>query len=164
MSCSPDKSFDFRDISVVEHLDYAREVDGGIYAATSTDLEPFISGGGRLLIYHGWADQNIPPAGSIDYYEQVVDTLGKERTEEGVALYMVPGMGHCGGGHGPNEFDMLRVLEQWREDGRTPAAVLATQRENGEVLRTRPLCPYPQVARYDGTGSVDEAGNFACFE
>ena len=158
----PDERFDFRDISVVEHLDYAREVDGGIYAATSADLEPFISGGGRLLIYHGWADQNIPPGGSIDYYEQVVETLGKERTEEGVALYMVPGMGHCGGGHGPNEFDMLSVLEQWREEGRTPAAVLATQRENGEVLRTRPLCPYPQVARYNGTGSVDEAGNFAC--
>ena len=158
----PDERFDFRDISVIEHLDYAREVDGGIYAATSADLEPFISGGGRLLIYHGWADQNIPPAGSIDYYEQVVETLGKERTEEGVALYMVPGMGHCGGGHGPNEFDMLGVLEQWREEGRTPAAVVATQRENGKVLRTRPLCPYPQVARYDGTGSVDEAGNFAC--
>ena len=90
----PDERFNFLDISVVEHLDYAREVDGGIYAATSADLEPFINGGGRLLIYHGWADQNIPPAGSIDYYEQVVDTLGKERTEEGVALYMVPGMGH----------------------------------------------------------------------
>jgi len=158
----PDEDFDFREINVVEHLDLAREIDGGVFAATSGDLEPFIGGGGRLLIYHGWADQNIPPVGSIDYYEQVVDTLGKERTEEGVALYMVPGMGHCGGGHGPNEFDMLQVLEQWREEGQAPAAVLATQRENGAVLRTRPLCPYPQVARYDGTGSVDEADNFTC--
>lgn len=158
----PDEHFDYRDLSVVEHLDYAREVDGGKFAATSPDLEPFISRGGRLLIYHGWADQNIPPLGSVDYYNEVVDTLGKSRTEEGVALYMVPGMGHCGGGHGPNEFDMLEVLEQWREDGKAPAAVLATQRENGQVVRTRPLCPYPQVAKYDGTGSIDEAGNFTC--
>ncbi len=158
----PDEDFDYRDLSVVDHLDYAREVDGGVFAATSADLEPFISRGGRLLIYHGWADQNIPPVGSVDYYEQVVDTLGKERTQEGVALYMVPGMGHCGGGHGPNEFDMLEVLEQWREDGHSPAAVLATQRENGQVVRTRPLCPYPQVAKYDGTGSIDAAENFTC--
>ncbi len=158
----PDEDFDYRDLSVVEHLDFAREVDGGVFAATSPDLEPFISRGGRLLIYHGWADQNIPPMGSIDYYNQVVDTLGKARAEEGVRLYMVPGMGHCSGGHGPNEFDMLSVLEQWRETGKAPAAVLATQRENGRVVRTRPLCPYPQVARYDGTGSIDEAENFTC--
>lgn len=158
----PNEEFDFRDINVVEHLDLAREVDGGMFAATSTDLEPFIGRGGRLLMYHGWADQNIPPVGSIDYYDQVVDTLGKRRTEEGVRLYMVPGMGHCAGGHGPNEFDMLSVLEQWREDGKAPGAVLATQRENGRVVRTRPLCPHPQVARYDGPGSIDEAENFTC--
>jgi len=158
----PNEDFDFRDLSIVEHLDVAREVDGGTYAATSADLEPFISRGGRLLIYHGWADQNIPPVGSIDYYNQVVDTLGKTRTEEGLRVYMVPGMGHCAGGHGPNEFDMLSVLEQWREDGKPPGAVLATQRENGQVVRTRPLCPYPQVAQYDGTGSIDAAENFTC--
>ncbi|HSG66948.1 MAG TPA: DUF6351 family protein [Gammaproteobacteria bacterium] len=158
----PDRDFDYRDIDVAEHLDLARAADGGILAATSADLEPFIGRGGRLLIYHGWADQNIPPLGSVDYYEQVVDTLGKARTEEGVRLYMIPGMGHCGGGHGPNEFDMLSVLEQWRERGEAPAAVVATQHEGGRVTRTRPLCPYPQVAKYDGSGSLDEADNFGC--
>lgn len=158
----PNRDFDYRDIDVASDLDRARAADGGILAATSADIEPFISRGGRLLIYHGWADQNIPPLGSVDYYEQVVATLGKARAEEGVRLYMVPGMGHCGGGQAPNEFDMIEVLEQWREQGKAPAAIVATQRENGRVVRTRPLCPYPQVAKYDGSGSVDEAENFSC--
>jgi len=158
----PHENFDYRDISVVEHLDKARDVDGGLFAATSADIEPFIGRGGRLLIYHGWADQNIPPRGSIDYYEDVVATLGNARTEEGVRLYMVPGMGHCSGGHGPNEFDVLGALDRWRADGEAPAALLATQREDGRVVRTRPLCPYPQVAKYIGSGSIDAAENFRC--
>jgi feruloyl esterase len=158
----PDEDWDFRSINVAEHLDAARAADGGILAAISPNLEPFISRGGRLLMYHGWADQNIPPLGSVDYYEQVIDTLGKSRTEEGVRLYMVPGMGHCGGGHGPNQFDMLEALDQWRAQGQAPAAIVAAQRENGRSVRTRPLCPWPQVARYAGTGSIDAAENFSC--
>ncbi len=158
----PDEDWDYRSIDVASNLDAARAADGGILAAISPNLEPFISRGGRLLIYHGWADQNIPPLGSIDYYEQVVDTLGTHRTEEGVRLYMIPGMGHCGGGHGPNEFDMLGALETWREQGSAPRAIVAVQREGRDIVRSRPLCPYPQVARYDGTGSIDEAGNFTC--
>jgi feruloyl esterase len=71
-------------------------------------------------------------------------------------------MGHCGGGHGPNEFDMLGALETWREQGSAPRAIVAVQREGRDIVRSRPLCPYPQVARYDGTGSIDEAGNFTC--
>ncbi len=158
----PNEDWDFRSIDVASHLDAARAADGGILAAISPNLEPFISRGGRLLIYHGWADQNIPPLGSVDYYEQVVDTLGKQRAEEGVRLYMIPGMGHCGGGHGPNEFDMLGVIEQWREQGQAPHEVVATLREDRAVVRSRPLCPYPQVARYEGAGSIDEADNFTC--
>jgi len=158
----PDQDWDFRSINVVSHLDAARAADGGILAATSPNLEPFIGRGGRLLIYHGWADQNIPPLGSIDYYEQVIDTLGRSRTEEGVRLYMVPGMGHCGGGHGPNEFDMLEVLDRWRAQGEAPAAIVAAKREGGRIVRTRPLCPWPQTARYDGSGSIDAAENFSC--
>ena len=158
----PNQDWDFRSIDVASHLDAAREADGGVLAAISPNLEPFISRGGRLLIYHGWADQNIPPLGSIDYYQQVVDALGQERTDEGVRLYMMPGMGHCRGGHGPNEFDVLGVLDEWREQGQAPQAVVAVQREGGDVVRSRPLCPHPQVARYDGSGSIDEADNFSC--
>ena len=75
---------------------------------------------------------------------------------------MVPGMGHCGGGDGPNQFDMLTQLEQWREHKTPPTQVIASQVKAGQVVRTRPLCPYPQVARYKGTGSIDAAANFAC--
>jgi len=158
----PDEDWDYRSIDVASHLDVARAADDGVLAAISPNLEPFISRGGRLLIYHGWADQNIPPMGSTDYYEQVVDTIGESMTEDGVRLYMIPGMGHCSGGYGPDEFDALAVLERWREQGDAPQAIVATQREDNNVVRTRPLCPYPQVARYDGTGSIDEAESFTC--
>ena len=77
-------------------------------------------------------------------------------------LFMVPGMGHCGGGEGPNTFDMMVPLEQWVEKGQAPTRVVASHSTNGKVDRTRPLCPYPQVARYTGTGSTDEAANFTC--
>ena len=75
---------------------------------------------------------------------------------------MIPGMGHCGGGHGPDEFDALNALEKWREQAEAPRAIVAAQREGGEIVRTRPLCPYPQVARYDGSGSIDDVENFSC--
>ncbi|MFL2546005.1 MAG: tannase/feruloyl esterase family alpha/beta hydrolase [Candidatus Rariloculaceae bacterium] len=158
----PDEDWDYRSLDVASHLDVARAADSGVLAAISPDLGPFIDRGGRLLIYHGWADQNIPPLGSIDYYDQVVETLGRETTEEGVQLYMIPGMGHCGGGHGPDEFDALNALEKWREQAEAPRAIVAAQREGGEIVRTRPLCPYPQVARYDGSGSIDDVENFSC--
>jgi feruloyl esterase len=115
-----------------------------------------------LLMYHGWSDQNIPPRESVTYYNELVNTMGRQKVVEGVRLFMVPGMGHCGGGDGPNEFDMLAALEQWREHGKAPNEILASQRHEGRVIRTRPLCPYPQIAKYKGSGSVDRAESFAC--
>src|ERR1043166_1825026 len=88
--------------------------------------------------------------------------MGAEKTADAVKLFMVPGMGHCGGGDGPNQFDMLAALEQWREHGKTPSQILASQSDEGSVIRTRPLCPYPQIAKYKGTGSIDKAENFSC--
>jgi feruloyl esterase len=157
-----DPDWDYRTLDVAKHLDQAREADGGILAATSTNLTPFVDHGGRLLIYHGWADQNIPPRSSVNYYKALFTAMTEKAVEEGVRLYMVPGMGHCGGGYGPNEFDMLSVLEQWRERGRPPKEVVASLRKDGRVVRTRPLCPYPQIARYKGSGSIDKAENFVC--
>ena len=157
-----DPTWDFRTLDVGTHLDVARKADGGILAATSTDLRPLVGRGGKLLMYHGWEDQNIPPRGSIDYYTALLGAMGKDQVDAGVRLYMVPGMGHCGGGDGPNEFDMLGALEAWREHGRAPSDILASKVEDGRVSRTRPLCPYPQVARHTGAGSIDRAENFAC--
>jgi feruloyl esterase len=157
-----DPNWDYKTLDVSQQLALARKADNGVLSATSTELSPFVSRGGKLLIYHGWSDQNIPPRESVDYYNGLVKTMGKEKVTDNVRLFMVPGMGHCGGGDGPNEFDMLAALEQWREQGRTPAHVLASQLSDGKVIRTRPLCPYPQIAKYKGSGSIDRAESFAC--
>ena len=98
---------------------------------------------------------------TIDYYEPVVATVGTD-TPEFVRLFMVPGMQHCGGGPGASSFDAFTALERWVEDGVAPERILASHVVNGVVGRTRPLCPYPQVAVYEGKGSVWDAANFVC--
>jgi feruloyl esterase len=157
-----DPKWDYSTLDITTDLERARKVDHGILAATSPDLTPFVNRGGKLLIYHGWGDMNIPPQASVDYYNQAVATMGREKAASAVKLFMVPGMGHCGGGDGPNEFDMLAALDQWRDQGKAPAQILASQSADGRVIRTRPLCPYPQIAKYKGSGSVDKAENFSC--
>jgi feruloyl esterase len=156
-----DPKWDYRTLDVAKHLDAARKADGGVLAAMSTDLKPFVSRGGKMLMYHGWEDQNIPPRSSVNYYRDLRRAMG-EGVDDAVRLYMVPGMGHCGGGSGPNEFDMIAALEQWRERGKAPGAIVASRVDEGRVTRTRPLCPYPQVAKYKGSGSIDQAENFTC--
>jgi len=157
-----DPNWDYRTLDVSRQLELARKADHGVLSATSLELSPFVSRGGKLLIYHGWADQNIPPRESVNYYNGLVKTIGKEKVDPAVRLFMVPGMGHCGGGDGPNEFDTLAALEHWREDGKAPSEMLASQVRAGHVSRTRPLCPYPQIAKYRGTGSIDRAESFVC--
>jgi feruloyl esterase len=98
----------------------------------------------------------------VNYYKRLVDTLGASDAHGAVRLYMAPGMGHCGGGEGPNVFDALAALEQWREEGKAPAEIIASLQADGRAVRTRPLCPYPQIAQYKGTGSIDDASNFVC--
>ena len=157
-----DPNWDYRTLDISEHLEQARRADNGVLAATSTDLTRFVGRGGKLLLYHGWEDQNISPRMTIGYHTDVQKTMGADQVADAVRLFMVPGMGHCSGGDGPDTFDMLAVLEQWREHGEAPARVLASKLTDGRVTRTRPLCPYPQVATYTGTGSIDQAENFAC--
>jgi feruloyl esterase len=113
-------------------------------------------------MYHGWNDQLIAPQNSIDYYGSVTRTMGAESAGKFLRLFMAPGMRHCGGGIGPDTFDMLSALEKWVEDGAAPAQVTASHSTAGKIDRTRPLCPYPQVAQYRGAGSTDEAANFIC--
>jgi feruloyl esterase len=157
-----DAKWEYTQLDINKDLEKARQVDRGTLSATSPDIAPFVNRGGKLLMYHGWGDMNIPPQATVDYYNQVVATLGKEKTASAVKLFMVPGMGHCGGGDGPNEFDMLAALDQWRDKGQAPASIPASQSAEGSVIRTRPLCPYPQIAKYKGAGSIDKAENFAC--
>jgi len=134
-----------------------------ILSPLDPDLRPFKKSGGKLILYHGWSDPGISAAGTVAYYDQMVKAVGGPDDADSFArLYMVPGMHHCSGGPGPNAFDMLPVLEAWVERGVAPARVVASRIVDGETERTRPLCPYPQVARYSGQGSIDEAANFSC--
>ena len=125
------------------------------------DLRPFFRSGGKLLMYHGWSDAGIPAGSSIEYYTDVVKTTGGA-ARDAIRLFMVPGMGHCGGGQGTSTFDMAAALDQWVTTGSAPASIPASRVRNGVVDRTRPLCPYPQQAIYNGTGSTDEAASFSC--
>jgi feruloyl esterase len=132
--------------------------------ALDPNLRAFINRGGKLISYHGWSDPQIAPAGVTQYYDSVVaESGGRNKVHDAYRLFMAPGMGHCGGGEGPNTFDMLTALERWVEAGMAPDYITATiTRPTAMLDRSRPLCPYPQVAVYKGSGSTDEATNFAC--
>ena len=114
-------------------------------------------------MYHGWADPLIAPRNTVNYYQAVLAKLDSVRNlRDDVRLFMVPGMLHCAGGDGPNTFDTLAALEDWRENGKAPEKIIASHMTNGVADRTRPLCPFPQVATYKGSGSTDQAENFVC--
>ena len=133
-----------------------------ILDATDPDLSAFRTRGGKILTYFGWADTALNPMMGVNYYEDVRQTMGSETTSDFYRLFMVPGMFHCGGGLGTDRFDALTPLVNWVEGGAAPDQIPAARVERGEVTRTRPLCPYPQVAAYLGAGSIDDAKNFAC--
>jgi feruloyl esterase len=132
----------------------------GLYNATDPDLSAFQRAGGKLILWHGWADQAISPFGTVAYYQAMQDEMGGLPAVQRFArLFMVPGMNHCFGGDGPNTFDMLTPVLAWVEQGVAPSKIVATGSVNG-TKRTRPVFPYPQVARYSGRGSIDDAASF----
>ena len=133
----------------------------GFLNAVSPDLAAFKARGGKLLQYHGWNDQLISAENSVNYYSSVLGRMGSKE-DDWYRLFMVPGMMHCGGGPGPNQFNAMGALERWRESGVAPDQITAHHVENNRVTMTRPLCPYPQVATYKGTGSTNDDANFAC--
>jgi feruloyl esterase len=126
-------------------------------------LADFAKHNGKLLLYHGWADQQVAPGSTVDFYQQTIKlSEDAPAASNWIRLFMVPGMGHCSGGEGPDTFDKISVLEQWVEQGRAPDRIIASHQTAGKPDRTRPLCPYPQTARYQGNGSIDDAANFVC--
>jgi tannase/feruloyl esterase len=156
-------AWDYKTLNFDNDMTLVDKIEGGAINAMNPDLKPFFAHGGKLIQYHGWADQQIPSGSSVTYYQSVLDTMGGvNKVKANYRLFMVPGMGHCGGGDGPNNFDMLTALEQWVENNKVPDQIIASRVANGKTDRTRPLCAYPQVATYKGTGSTDDAANFVC--
>ena len=149
------KSIDFNDPATLAAL------DNDIVNAKSTDLKRFAARNGKLIQYHGWSDPQIPPGGTVAYFEDVAKVLGPKVTDT-YRLFMVPGMNHCGGGDGPASFDMLTALEQWVEQKKAPDSIPASHLTNGQPDRTRILCPHPQVATYKGSGDPNSAASFVC--
>jgi feruloyl esterase len=130
--------------------------------ASNPDISQYVRRGGKLILSGGWNNALVPAGAVLDYYNDVEKTIGIKDTREGVRLYMVPGMIECNGGPGTDTFDMLSIMRRWVEANQAPNDVIASRVEHGKVVRTRPLCPYPQVATYRGSGSTDDARNFVC--
>jgi feruloyl esterase len=137
--------------------------NAGFAEASSPNLRKFKARGGKLLLYHGWADPGPAPENTIGYYEAVNKAMGGKQ-DDWNRLFLMPGVGHCGGGVGPDQADFLGALERWREQNAAPADIVATRPggRGGQTPLSRPLCPFPQVARYNGSGSTDAAKSFTC--
>jgi hypothetical protein len=156
----PQPNYDYRDFDFdtdTEVLErWSRLAD-----ALDTDLSVLRERGGKVIMTYGWADTILQPMMGVNYYEQAV-AANSPNAEEFIRLFMVPGMTHCAGGLGPDQNDAVTAVIDWVEEGIAPDQLIARKIVDGETTRSRPLCPYPQVARYSGQGSIDDAANFSC--
>jgi feruloyl esterase len=158
------RTFDFdRDVELVDDKLF------GVLNAVDPDLRDFKANGGKLIVYHGWNDPGVMPQQTIQYYDNVVELAGKATggdgkafTDEYLRLFMMPGMGHCQGGTGPDQADFMSAIAAWVERGQAPSRIVAQKQENGQTAMTRPLCPHPQVARYAGRGDANDERSFEC--
>lgn len=170
------KDWDYKSFSVESGLKAANEKTADALNATNPNLNAFRSRGGKLILYHGWNDPAIPALNTMNYYQDVIAKMGRQAADSFTRLYMVPGMQHCGGGPGPENFgealdatatdpqhNIRITLENWVEKGTAPSSFVVSKAAVGSSPEiTRPLCPYPQAAKYKGSGDTNKAENFSC--
>jgi feruloyl esterase len=156
-----DKAWSSRAFDPAAELARIDASDFGAMKSNDPNLAPFFARGGKLLMWHGWSDPQVPPQLSTIYYSNVLKTVGPS-ADQSIALFMMPGVYHCSGGAGPDNFDRMGALAAWVERGHKPTRLTASRLSSGIVDRTRPLCPFGQVAVYSGKGSTDDAANFSC--
>jgi len=155
------KTLDYESLEATFHESH--ELFNDVIGTDDPDLSDFRKAGGKAIVWHGWNDQLIFPEGTIDYYDRVIREFHDTRQVQKFArLFMAPGVEHCGGGVGPNVFDAFGALVRWVERRDAPDRIVASRIEGGNVVRTRPLCPYPSAARYDGKGDPNSADSFVC--
>jgi feruloyl esterase len=159
---APRPDYDWRDFDI--HTDPQRiHWIRSVLDATDPDLTAFRDRGGKLLMYFGWADSGPNPRMGTRYYDAVLDSLGASTTDF-FRLFMIPGMFHGSGGVGNPSIEAFAALRTWVETDTPPDRLTISYHADGEVVRTRPACPYPQVARPTGSGSTDVAAGFACVD
>jgi hypothetical protein len=156
----PKPDYDYKTFNYDQDLHMLDEW-GKLADAKNPDLSEFKKRGGKVLMTYGWADPILQPMMGVNYYEQALAKNGPD-TPNFFRLFMIPGMSHCSGGIGPDRHDPVTAIINWVEKGKAPETIIANRAVDNKVVRTRPLCPYPQVARYKGTGSIDDAANFRC--
>jgi feruloyl esterase len=174
-----DPAWDYQTFSADRDTKTADKRMARILNATNPDLSRFQARRGKLILYHGWSDAAIAPYNTVDYYKAVEKKMGSDDARRFIRLFMVPGLQHCSGGRGPDNFgqggvasgdsehNVASALEVWVEQGVAPERIVATKRKNGvgpesAIMRTRPLCAFPLIARYKGSASTDDGANFAC--
>ena len=155
-----DETVDWRQLDIIKALPQFRTMSE-IMDANSTDFSSFRERGGKLLAYHGWADVGVNPLITVNYYNDVVNDMGKN-TSSFFRLFLVPGGFHCWGGLGADRFDGMTALINWVEGGTAPEKIEAIEIKDGRVVREHPLCPYPEIARYRGRGDTATTASYTC--
>jgi len=167
-----DPHWDFRTVDLDRDSARADKEIGPLLNSNDPNLSTFAARGGKLILFQGWADAAITPFGTIQYYRDIQRKMGTKEAQRFVRLFMAPGMMHCSGGPGPNSFDAVAAVDQWRQKDAAPESIPAAKYADspaaltgappGERLSTRPLCAYPRVAHWTGNGSSDKAENYIC--